>query len=340
VVNSYDSARDVLLSKENKVGTTTISKYDYTVNRIGQRTEREQSGTAFASTNADTFAYNSRGEVTGSTNDTITGRAFSYAFDGIGNRTTATELGVATAYTANNLNAYTDLEVGSNTYEPVHDADGNLTTYFRPSDGKEFALVWDGENRLLSFTPTSAASGDLKGEYWYDGQSRRVRKVLSEWSGSAWVVEKEERFFYDGWNMIAVYDDSEDLVETYTYGLDLSGSPQGAGGVGGLLSRKPNGGSAALYTFDGNGNVSDLVNGSGAVVAHYEYGPFGQVISATGSLAAENRYQFSTKWQDEESGFNYYGYRYHLMSRGDRREPIFKGIRTENCSWRPWAKRV
>lgn len=326
VINTYDTKRDVLLTKENKIGATSISKYDYTVNRIGQRTERAQSGSAFSATNADAFTYNAAGELTGSTNDTVTGRSFSYAFDGIGNRAEATELGVTIDYSfepeatdppsPNLLNQYTKIGVGSAVYQPLHDEDGNMTVYFRPSDGKKFDVVWDGENRLVGFTPATPTSGDLKGEYEYDGQSRRVRKVLSEWSGSAWVVEKEERFFYDGWNMIAVYDDTEALVETYTWGLDLSGSLQGAGGIGGLLSRKPYGGNAAFYSFDGNGNVSELINISGSVIAHYEYGPFGQVVSATGADAASNRYQFSSKWQDEESGFNYYGYRFYNPETG------------------------
>ncbi len=195
---------------------------------------------------------------------------------------------------------------------------------FRPSEGKEFTLTWDGECRLLSFTPASPASGDLKGEYAYDGQSRRVRKVVSEWTGSAWAVEKEERFLYDGWNLVAVYDENEDLAEAYAWGVDLSGSLQGAGGIGGLLSKKPVGGNALYYTFDGNANVSELTDGSGAVVAHYEYGLFGQVVAATGTAAAENRYQFSTKWKDQESGFNYYGYRFYSAANGRwiNRDPL------------------
>jgi RHS repeat-associated protein len=42
----------------------------------------------------------------------------------------------------------------------------------------------------------------------------------------------------------------------------------------------------------------------------YEYGPFGEVIRATGSTAKANPFRFSTKYQDDESDLFYYGHRY------------------------------
>ena len=50
--NTYEPNRDVLTSKQNRIpiGTNTnniVSPYDYTVNAIGQRVSRTQSGTAF-----------------------------------------------------------------------------------------------------------------------------------------------------------------------------------------------------------------------------------------------------------------------------------------------------
>lgn len=40
-------------------------------------------------------------------------------------------------------------------------------------------------------------------------------------------------------------------------------------------------------------------------------GPFGEVIRSTGPLAKANPMRFSTKYQDDETGLNYYGYRYY-----------------------------
>ena len=45
------------------------------------------------------------------------------------------------------------------------------------------------------------------------------------------------RYVYAGWNMIAELDASDlSPIRTYVWGLDISGSLQGAGGVGGLLA--------------------------------------------------------------------------------------------------------
>ena len=72
-----------------------------------------------------------------------------------------------------------------------------------------------------------------------------------------------------------------------------------------------------FVAYDGNGNVAALVsaaNGSGA--ANYEYGPFGEVIRATGPMAKVNPFMFSTKFYDWETGLYYYGYRYYNPSTG------------------------
>jgi RHS repeat-associated protein len=51
-------------------------------------------------------------------------------------------------------------------------------------------------------------------------------------------------------------------------------------------------------------------------VAHHNYGPFGEVIRATGPMAKLNPFRFSTKYQDDETDFLYYGYRYYNPSIG------------------------
>src|SRR5208337_3822316 len=113
----------------------------------------------------------------------------------------------------------------------------------------------------------------------------------------------------------------------YVWGLDLSGSPQGAGGVGGLLEVSCHG-TQTTNTFaahDGNGNVMALVNSAdGTLVAGYDYGPFGEVIRATGPMAKANPFRFSTKYQDDESELVCYPYRFYSASTGRwlSRDPI------------------
>jgi len=126
-------------------------------------------------------------------------------------------------------------------------------------------------------------------------------------------------YLYDGWNLIAEVAPGGSLIRNYVWGTDLSGSAQGAGGVGGLLEVTYHGTAAtnAFVAYDGNGNVASLVNAAdGTLLANYEYGPFGEVIRATGPMAKLNPFRFSTKYQDDETDFLYYGYRYYNPSTG------------------------
>jgi RHS repeat-associated protein len=121
---------------------------------------------------------------------------------------------------------------------------------------------------------------------------------------------------------------------TYTRGRDLSGSPAGAGGIGGLLARSHgySGGNWAshhAYHADGNGNVTALADGAGALQASYRYDPYGRYLAGGGPLASANLLRFSSKpWVgfagSATSGLYYYGYRFYdpYLQRWVNRDPI------------------
>ena len=118
-----------------------------------------------------------------------------------------------------------------------------------------------------------------------------------------------------------------ELVRTYYWGLDLSGTLQGAGGVGGLLMIRDHtsGGEIDYYTqYDGNGNVLGLIDDNGAIAASYEYDPFGNLIRIDGPYAEANPFRLSTKYTDTETGLVYYGHRYYSpsLARFLNRDPI------------------
>jgi RHS repeat-associated protein len=184
---------------------------------------------------------------------------------------------------------------------------------------------------------------DKKLDMVYDYQGRRVQKITSNWNGSAWVVETTKRFVYDGWNVLEEQTVSQPS-KYYVWGLDLSQSLQGAGGIGGLLARVE---SSTTHNFlhDGNGNVGQLINAAtGTTDAQYEYDPYGNSIVATGVFAATNPYRFSTKYLDGETGLYYYGQRYYDPQTGRwlSRDPleelgheIVKGLPLFNSSIHP-----
>lgn len=119
------------------------------------------------------------------------------------------------------------------------------------------------------------------------------------------------------------------VVRTQVWGQDLSGTMQGAGGVGGLLAVR-HGGQTYVPLMDGNGNVMGLQGLGGAkdgqTVARYDYDAFGNRITNTAPELGEdvNPFGFSTKFTDEETGLVYYGYRYYSseMGRWLNRDPI------------------
>jgi len=83
------------------------------------------------------------------------------------------------------------------------------------------------------------------------------------------------------------------------WGSDLSGSLQGAGGVGGLLAVTPGGTTTHFVCYDGNGNVTGLTDASGNISARYEYSPFGETIRASGAARELESHSFF----DEVHGF-------------------------------------
>jgi hypothetical protein len=172
-----------------------------------------------------------------------------------------------------------------------HDADGNLLT-----DGK-WVYTWDGENRLIAMETSSSLPSTLapaRLEFVYDYMSRRCVKRLFEKIGQvavpatgspvvegstagvvqpsevgaapgggivpapvSWTLKSTYKFVWDGWNLLAELDGNDAVIRTCAWGLDLSGSEQGAGGVGGLLFQHLANTTAVHHLFyDGNGNVT------------------------------------------------------------------------------------
>ncbi|WP_221774321.1 RHS repeat-associated core domain-containing protein, partial [Puniceicoccus vermicola] len=200
-------------------------------------------------------------------------------------------------------------------------------------DGVGWYFEWNGENRMIEARNyadiMNPSSGAVRLTFTYDYQGRRVEKTVEEYDVplASMQTVSEERFIYDGWNLIATFSSQVSGLShqaTYLWGQDLSGSMQGAGGVGGLLSVLDKSSSDVFYpTYDANGNVSEYLDETGAIAAHYEYSSFGRVIASTGA-PDDFAFRFSTKYQDNETDLLYYGFRYYNPETGrwPSRDPI------------------
>jgi RHS repeat-associated protein len=302
VVRSFEPNRDLLSQVLNMAGTNRVSQFDYNNDAMGRRTQRLDTlaGNLLPVTND--FAYNLRSELTDALMGTNT---YGYAFDPIGNRERERVNANTNFYAANALNQYASVSNGV-VWTPEYDLDGNILKL------RDWYLQWDAENRLVS------ASNDTEViRYQHDYMGRRILRE---------VTGVTNRFDYDGWALIRerTYSQTHTLTNTYIWGLDLSGSLQGAGGIGGLLAILSSDSCLLTPVFDGNGNVSDLVDATGTIRGHYEYAPFGGLTAMTGDLAGSNPFRFSTKRQDEATDLLYYGYRDldTVWGRWPSRDPI------------------
>ncbi|MCL5096791.1 MAG: RHS repeat-associated core domain-containing protein [Candidatus Omnitrophica bacterium] len=130
------------------------------------------------------------------------------------------------------------------------------------------------------------------------------------------ILAGETRYIYDGMRVIQERNENNTPTVSYTRGLDLSGTREGAGGIGGLLARSDGYSSGTwtthyYYHADGGGNITYMINGSEGMAAQYRYDPFGWTLYTDGPLAEANVYRFSSKEFLENAGFYYYGFRFY-----------------------------
>jgi RHS repeat-associated protein len=282
----------------------------------------------------ENFQVNSEDELTQNTNGgsltvmgTTTSKATNVTVNGTNSASlykdstfAAANMPLTTAYTAVAQDSYgrgatntATVSLSTNiTYQ--YDGNGNLTI-----DGLR-SFAYDNENQLIQVW----VPGQWFSQFTYDGKMRRRIRQEFTWQGSAWVQTNAVYYVYDG-NLV-IQERGLDYVPTMTYtrGKDLSGSLQGAGGIGELLARTDNTAlQTAFYHADGNGNITMLINSSQAIVAKYLYDAFGNTLSKSGSLADANVYRFSSKEAHANSGLIYYLYRYYdpNLQRWPNRDP-------------------
>ena len=296
----YEPNRNLIASITNSFGAVSLSRFDYVNDQISHRVQRKDVDLSTVTSNL--FAYNARSELT---NAQLSTNGFYYSYDPIGNRVAATNNTEVWSYAANSLNQYSQITNNQLPITASYDLDGNMTGY------KDWTFAWDAENRLVLASNATTVVSNL-----YDYMSRRVAKVVN---GQVFS------YTYQGWAMIG--ESRATSTNSYVYGLDLSGTAQGAGTIGGILSVTANQDGAtttAFYGSDANGNVTALVGTNGAVLASYSYDPFGNTLAKSGDLADVNPFQFSTKYLDSETGLYYFGYRSYQpeLGRWTAKDPI------------------
>ncbi|MBI2548845.1 hypothetical protein HYW21_05840 [Candidatus Woesearchaeota archaeon] len=165
----------------------------------------------------------------------------------------------------------------------TYDRNGNLM------QDANYHYQYNSEHQLSKVRDKNA-TGRILAAYWYDGNGQRLKKVV---------------FHEDGSNTTTYYihDDfvreigPDGIARDTVYYRDLDGT---------LLARKDPDGKKYFYHPDALGSTALVTDEAGNVVEEVEYLPFGEVIEG-----GNDRYLFTGKEKDRETGLQYYNARYY-----------------------------
>jgi RHS repeat-associated protein len=336
ITNTYDTVARLLGGYLKNSGGSVLDSYVYNYNAANQRT----SLTRVDASTVD-YRYDNLGQLTVA-DSSVNSEDRGYYYDAASSLNRLTNNGAVAAFTVDNQN---QLTADPTCFQDDYDDNGNLRVRWVNIEGsvvRLFEYVYDDENRLI--TAIGYTNVEVGCAVWedaplwqtdltYDGLGRLRLRTESGVTGpepDSWAPLSTTEYIYDGMRVIQERDGGNTPQVSYTRGTDLSGSFEGAGGIGGLLARSEYNGSGgwtnhAYYFADANGNVTYMIDSSQTMVASYRYDPFGNTISKSGSLADANVYRFSSKEIHVNSGMYYYGYRFYdpNLQRWINRDPAF-----------------
>ncbi len=272
---AYDDASRLTTVTHANSGTN-LAALSYGYNAINLRTSGEA---------GDTYDYDAADQL--ATVSYAAGGSGAYAYDGAGNRTTATVLGATTSYTANALNQYTAV---SGSTAPAYDANGNITGF----GGATFTHR-AADSRLMG-----ATKGADTVTFTRDAQGRVMTRTING---------VKTYFVYDGWNLVAEFESEPNpvLKTTYIHGPHTDE----------MLAKIDTTG-VVYYHENALGSMVALSDASGNAVERYTYDVYGQptIKDASGSTIAStahgNRFLFTGREWIKELGI--YDYRNRMYS--------------------------
>jgi RHS repeat-associated protein len=317
-------------------GSANLSKFDYTYDADGKiLTWTKQIGTNSAV--VGTYGYDLADQITNAVNATLPEAqngtppllgSFSYGYD-LGRNRSSDERGT---HIFNDVNQSTD--------DFLYDAVGN------PSEDQKYYYSWDRANRLIVVsqkipgviymapiqggtpTPTpkpknnSVAGSSLaiqaagrptpppqtvtytRSEFTYDGLGRRVRilekqdtRLPTDTSAPNFVIVSDHRYV---WSSKTIAEERDSIGGTVTKRFFAEGEQ--IGGVNYYFCR------------DHLGSIREMTNSTGAVVARYEYDPYGNTARISGTSSSD--FGYSGYWRHTPTGISLSLYRAYSSTSG------------------------
>ncbi|WP_406698318.1 MBG domain-containing protein [Singulisphaera sp. Ch08] len=296
---TYDAAGQILSLVNLAPGGTVLSRFDYTYDRRGLRTSMTTLDGRWV------YTYDDAGQLAGYTSPD--GRQVAYIYDALGNRLEETVIEGSDAFViasvTNDLNQY--VNASGDVYS--FDLDGNLIR--QVVDGVVTNYTFDAENRLVRVT-----RGSDEQTYTYDALGNRV---ASTFNGDM------TRFVIDPiglGNVVGEYDASGQLVARNVHGY-------------GLISRDTPSAAPYYFTFDAQGNTSELIGAGGGVLNRYVFEPFGGSYQSTEMVA--NPFQFVGEFgvMRESQGLDFMRARFYDSSIAKFLSPDPIGLRSGDVNF-------
>jgi RHS repeat-associated protein len=217
--------------------------------------------------------------------------AITYAYDTAGNRSTMTNSTGTFNYSYLSGDRLSSVSGGGmrgmgGVQSYGYDANGDVSTISRNS--QNLTLGYDTSGHVVSVQGLATGTE----QYTYNGLGQRVAATDS--SGKRNYLVAPSFGGLDSPYMVT--DGSNNLVDDYVYVGDTPFMRIGADG-------KP-----IYYLTDGMGSVIGMADSTAASVARYTYDAFGNILTATGTLAAAptgagGDFRFHGGWLDTVTGF-------------------------------------
>jgi RHS repeat-associated protein len=288
---TYDNASRITSIVATNGGGVVVSSESYVYDAVGNRTSMTDVEGTHSYTYDNIYRLTQAQHPAG-TSLPISTETFSY--DPVGNRLADAAI---TGYTYDAANELTS----NSSYTYTSDADGNQTSKTDLSSNVT-TYSFDSRNELTGV----ALPGGTNWTYQYDARYRRI----SESSGTA--ASQGIQYIYDGQNILAMLDNSNNLVDVFTNGLSID-EP---------LLMHTAGGSDYVYSADALGSIRAITNSGGSVVESYKYLAYGLPLiqGGSGNMLSEssigNTFLFATRAFNVETGLYENRNRYYEPSYG------------------------
>ena len=172
-------------------------------------------------------------------------------------------------------------------FHTIYDNNGNLLTKVVSMNTTQYS--WDYENRL---TEVTLPNGTVV-SYKYDALGRRIKRTTSNGA--------DERYVYDGQNVVEDLNSTSSVVTSYLNGPGLDNHVRQTNSTSGV----------SYFLTDRLGSTLGMTDSNANLVEQLTYDSFGNHIASS-----RTRYSYTGRERDEETGLMYCRARFYEAQLG------------------------